>query len=162
MQRAIDRQRRNANPQNFKDDGAGKCGARTRHKSNRQKVNEKKLAELQRYEAAVRKNNHGKTNNHLLSLARTWRHDGVSAKSLQANYGKSVSKKAPGMLMERLKRKAERAGAESNAIDIRDLKTSQYCHTTDDFEKKSLSMRWHVFRDGRGRIQRDLYSAILA
>jgi hypothetical protein len=42
------------------------------------------------------------------------------------------------------------------------LKTSQYDHSTDSFTKKSLSERWHVFGDGRGRVQRDVYSAFLA
>jgi hypothetical protein len=32
----------------------------------------------------------------------------------------------------------------------------------DTFKKKSLSQRQHVFGDGRGRVQRDLYSAFLA
>ena len=64
--------------------------------------------------------------------------------------------------MTRLERKVERTGGTRQVIDVRVLKNSQYDHTTDDFEKKKLSERWHVFRDGRGRVQRDVYSAFLA
>jgi hypothetical protein len=64
--------------------------------------------------------------------------------------------------MDELTRKAERAGGQRQIIDVRRLKTSQYDHSTDTFEKKPLSQRQHVFGDGRGRVQRDLYSAFLA
>jgi hypothetical protein len=58
--------------------------------------------------------------------------------------------------------KAERAGGSRSVIDVRQLKNSQYDHATNSFSKKNLSQRWHVFGDGRGRVQRDLYSAFLA
>ena len=64
--------------------------------------------------------------------------------------------------MGELQRKAERAGGASTSIDVRTLKTSQYDHSTGAFVKKSLSERWHVFGDGRGRVHRDIYSAFLA
>jgi hypothetical protein len=39
---------------------------------------------------------------------------------------------------------------------------SQYDHSTQTFTKKPLAQRWHVFGDGRGQVQRDVYSAFLA
>lgn len=82
--------------------------------------------------------------------------------SVQRRYGRSISVRAPGAFMNTLTRKAERAGGGRHIIEVRALKTSQYDHTTHDFVKKPLSERWHVFRDGRGRVQRDVYSAFLA
>ena len=64
--------------------------------------------------------------------------------------------------MSTLTRKAERAAGSRTIIDIRSLRTSQYDRTADTFEKKRLSQRWHVLRDGRGRVQRDVYSAFMA
>jgi hypothetical protein len=98
----------------------------------------------------------------LLSKALHWKDDGVSSKSMQRNYGKSTGKCAPGMLMSTLTRKAERAAGSRTIIDIRSLKTSQYDHASDTFVKKRLSQRLHVFGDGRGSVQRDVYSAFLA
>ena len=64
--------------------------------------------------------------------------------------------------MSELERKAERAGGSSKSINVRQLKTSQFDHSTGEFRKKTLSERWHTFGDGRGRVQRDVYSAFLA
>jgi hypothetical protein len=64
--------------------------------------------------------------------------------------------------MSELERKAESAGGSSSSINVRQLKTSQYDHSTGAFVKKRLSERWHVFADGRGQVQRDVYSAFLA
>lgn len=162
LQRQLDRQRRYANPDNFKADGTVRKGKKAWTISNQQGRVETKLANLQRKEAATRKRSHGELLNFLLTKARCWKDDGVSPKSLQKTYGKSVGKRAPGMLMSELKRKAERASGKRSVIDIRNLKTSQYDHTTDRFAKKKLSERWHWFGDGRGKAQRDVYSAFLA
>jgi hypothetical protein len=162
LQRHIDRQRRSNNPGNYHADGRVKKGCRNWVRSLRQMQTERQLAEMSRYEADVRKQAHGRDINHLLNKARTWRDDGVSPKGLQKRYGRSISVRAPGYFMDELTRKAERAGGQRQIIDVRRLKTSQYDHSTDTFEKKPLSQRQHVFGDGRGRVQRDLYSAFLA
>lgn len=162
LQRKIDRQRRVANPANFKPDGTAKKGCRTWAKSANQRTVETQLANLHRQEAAIRKESHGRLVNRLLTQARHWKDDGVSPKALQKRYGKSVGTRAPGLLMSELTRKAERAGGSRTVINVWALKTSQYDHTTDDFAKKPLSQRWHLFRDGRGTVQRDVYSAFLA
>ena len=98
----------------------------------------------------------------MLAQAQRFRHDGVSIKSLQKNYGRSVGARAPGRFMSELKRKAERAGGDSSSVNVRQLKTSQYDHSDRGFRKKLLSERWHRFGDARGRVQRDVYSAFLA
>lgn len=162
LQRHLDRQRRANNPANFHPDGRCKKGAHRWASSRRQRRTEASLAEVQRHEAAVRAHAQGRDTNLLLSKARSWKDDGVSPKALQKRYGRSISVRAPGAFMNTLTRKAERAGGGRHIIEVRALKTSQYDHTTHDFVKKPLSQRWHVFRDGRGRVQRDVYSAFLA
>lgn len=162
IQRKIDRQRRANNPQNYDDKGRVRKGQKHWNVSNRQRQTEVELQELQRHEAAVRANAHGRDINRLLSKALNWRDDGVSPKALQRRYGRSVQQRAPGRFMSELDRKAERAGGSRTKIDVRSLKNSQYDHPTQTFRKKKLSERWHVFGDGRGRVQRDIYSAFLA
>lgn len=162
IQRHVDRQRRANNPGNYQADGRVKKGCRSWVRSLRQAAAEKKLVELHRFEADVRRQAHGRDINFLLSKALKWHDDGVSPKALQKRYGRSVSVRAPGSFMSELTRKAARAGGQRQIIDVYQLKTSQYDHSTNTFRRKKLSERWHVFEDGRGRVQRDLYSAFLA
>lgn len=161
MQRTVDRRNRANNPENFDEEGRAKKGCKW-VKSDRQRETENHLAALQTQTAARRANAHGRDINNLLGRARTFRHDGVSVKSLQKNYSKSVNARAPGRFMSELGRKAERAGGASKSINVRQLKTSQFDHGNGEFHKKKLSERWHNFGDGRGRCQRDVYSAFLA
>jgi putative transposase len=161
LQRQVDRQSRANNPNNFDEKGRAKRGC-TWVKSARQRQTESKLRGAQTHTAEKRVNAHGRDINHLLGKARTFRHDGVSVKSLQKNYGKSVGARAPGLFMSELLRKAARAGGAVKSINVRQLKTSQYDHSSGEFHKKKLSERWHRFGDGRGLCQRDVYSAFLA
>ncbi len=105
---------------------------------------------MRRYEADVGKQAHGRDTNFLLSKPWVWRDDGVSPKALQGRYGRSVSVCAPGHLISEPTRKAERAGGQRQIIDVRQLKTGQYDHSTDTFKKKPLSQRQHVFGGDRG------------
>ena len=162
LQRHIDRMRRAANPDNYHANGTVKKGVKSWRKSNRQLKAEAQLRERQRKEAATRKRDHGQLANTLLTKAKIFKDDGVSAKALQKNYGTSSSKRASGLMMSILERKAERAGGKRIVINVRALKNSQYDHTTRTFKKKPLSQRQHVFGDGRGVVDRDVYSAFLA
>ena len=65
------------------------------------------------------------------------------------------------MFVERLRRKAESAGAEVIEFPTRTTRLSQVCHNCETVEKKPLSQRWHVCGCGIV-VQRDLYSAFLA
>ena len=161
LQRKLDRQNRANNPDNFDEKGRAKSHVKW-VKSKNQLETQAKLRGVQTRTAEKRANAHGRDINNLLGKARRFRHDNVSVKSLQKNYGRSVGARAPGHFMSELFRKAERAGGWSKSINVRQLKTSQYDHSTGEFHKKKLSERWHVFGDGRGRVQRDVYSAFLA
>jgi lambda repressor-like predicted transcriptional regulator len=85
-----------------------------------------------------------------------------SASLVKFCYGKSVKVRAPGMLVEQLRRKAESAGGKMIDLHTWSLKMSQYDHPTQTCTKKPLSQRWHVLGDGSGVVQRDIYSAFLA
>lgn len=161
LQRKLERQRRANNPSNFDDKGRARRGC-TWARSANQKETQTRLAAVQTHAAEKRNNAHGRDINILLAKARSFAHDNVSVKSLQKNYGRSVGARAPGHFMSELQRKAERAGGASSSVNVRQLKTSQYDHSTQTFTRKTLSERWHVFGDGRGRVQRDVYSAFLA
>lgn len=161
LQRKLDRQNRANNPDNFDEKGRAKRG-RTWVKSKSQQNTQQKLSALHSCSALRRAHAHGVTLNQLLSRALHYRHDGVSVKSLQKNYGRSVGARAPGLFMSELQRKAARAGGKSETVNVWQLRTSQYDHSTGQFVKKKLSERWHIFGDGRGRAQRDVYSAFLA
>ena len=65
------------------------------------------------------------------------------------------------MFVERLKRKAESAGATVVESPTRTTRLSQVCHNCRTVAKKPVSQMWHVCECGI-IAQRDLYSAFLA
>ena len=73
-------------------------------------------------------------------------------------FGKSVGKRAPGMFVEMLRRKAENAGGEVIEFSTQTTRLSQTCHGCGTIHKKKLSERWHICACGV-IAQRDLYSA---
>ena len=73
-----------------------------------------------------------------------------------------MGKRAPGMFMEILRRKALSAGGAVIEFPTRTTKLSQTCHGCGKAIKKKLSERWHDCPCGVGPVQRDLYSAFLA
>ena len=64
------------------------------------------------------------------------------------------------MFVTVLEKKVTRAGGEMNQVSTFATKASQYNHTTDEYRKKKLSVRWDIMADGT-KVQRDLYSAYL-
>jgi putative transposase len=128
LQRQLDRQRRANNPMNFDAQGRALRGKRW-VSSKRQAGVENQLRDLLARTARQQANAHGRDINLLLERARHFRHDGVSVKSLQRNYGRSIGARAPGRLMSELQRKAESAGGNSSSVNVRQLKTSQYDHS---------------------------------
>ena len=162
LQRALDRSRRDTNPECFNTDGTWKKGKRQTVFSNRYKKTRNELAEAERRLAAERKRSHGELANAIISHGNTVQSERISYRSFQKNYGRSVKVKAPGMFIAMLHRKAESAGGAFVDLDTRDLKLSQYDHPTGTFTKKPLNQRWHVLGDGSGIVQRDIYSSFLA
>lgn len=161
LQRAMDRSRRDTNPHAYNADGTFKRGVRITVRSARYKKLAAAKADVERRLAAERKRAQGELVNQVLALGNVIKTEKVSYKSFQRNFGRSVQRRAPGMFVLILKRKAESAGASVIEFSTYHTKLSQYCHITEQCTKKPLSQRYHEFPDG-SRVQRDLYSAWLA
>ena len=161
LQRKIERQRRANNPANYNADGTIKAGPKRWRKSGRQRRTEARLAELYRRQAAHRKSLHGQLVNRVLGMGDTIKLEKVSYRAFQRRFGRSVGMRAPGMFVERLKRKAESAGAKVEEFPTHTTRLSQTCHNCGRVVKKPLWQRWHVCECGIVA-QRDLYSAFLA
>ena len=162
LQRQADRSVRSTNPHCFDEKGRWIKGQRINTVSSRLKAIRADIAEMERKLQATRQNEHGQLVNHLLRQATVWQTERLSYKAFQKLFGKSVKNRAPGYFINHLKRKAESAGGQVIELNTRLLKMSQYNHVSGGYEKKPLSLRWHALGDGRGAIQRDVYSALLA
>ena len=160
LSRKLDRQRRANNPQNYQPNGTIKPGYKKWHDSNQYLKTKNKISEIKRKQAAHRKSLHGNMANRILKQGKIVKTEKVSYKSFQRNFGKSVGFRAPGMLIEMLRRKAENVGGSVTEFSTRTTKLSQYCHACDQYHKKPLSQRVHSHCGLN--IQRDVYSAFLA
>lgn len=177
LQRKLDRQRRANNPHKYEEDGTIK-------KDNKEKwvwsknylKTRQQLAELQRKMADKRKQDHQRLANGVITLGHHIRVEKMNFKALQAKaketkvgtngkyrkkkrFGKSIANRAPSLFLNILNQKLQYEGYSLQYIDTFSVKASQYDHQNDDYNKKTLSQRWHEI-DGR-RVQRDLYSAFL-
>ena len=162
IQRAMDRSRRAANPENYNEDGTVKAGPKRWVKSSRYRKLQVRLAEAERRLAAERKRSHGELANRVLYMGKVARTEKISYRSFQKNFGRSVKVRAPGMFLEILRRKAESAGGGVEEFRTATARLSQVCHGCGSAEKKPLSLRVHACKCGVGPVQRDLYSAFLA
>ena len=161
LQRKLERSRRATNPQCYNENGTFKKGAKVLNVSKSYDATRKELAEIMRRLAAARKSAHGALCNLVLSMGHIIKMEKLSYKAFQKMFGKSVGRRAPGMFVSMLRRKAASAGAEVIEFSTYDTRLSQYDHKADAYIKKPLSLRWHVFADG-SKVQRDVYSAWLA
>ena len=164
VQRKMARSLRSANPDNYNENGTTTAGAGKGKKrwifSAKYRALKAELAELQRVLAETRKRVHGKLVKKILTLGTDIKTEKLSYKALQRTFGKSISRRAPGMFMSMLRRKAENAGGKVTEFSTRSTKLSQACHCG-EVHKKPLSQRWHTCSCGV-TTQRDLYSAFLA
>jgi len=175
LQRKMNRSLRLNNPNNFEADrvirnkngnrirrlGKVKQGAKQWARSKQYEGLRQAVAERQRIMATTRKRSHGELSNKILSMGTIIKTEKLSYKSFQRNFGKSVGKRAPGLLMEILRRKAENAGGEVIEFNTLTTALSQYCQCGNK-QKKSLNARWHECQQCGIKVQRDLYSAFLA
>lgn len=162
IQRAMDRSLRATNPENYNADGTVKKGIRLHwRKSVRYRALQVQSAEVQRKLAAARKNAHGRLANRVLSIGVHVRTEKLSYRGFQRRWGKSVGRRAPGMFVAMMRRKAENAGGQLDEFPTRSTCFSQLC-LCGVKEKKPLSQRWHDCSCGVGPVQRDLFSAFLA
>lgn len=148
LQRQRDRQQRANNPDNYTPDGTIRHGQKTWKKSRRQAHTERKLAELQRQQAAYRRALYGQLVNLILTQGNDIPMEKLSYRAFQKRFGRSVVFRAPRTFVSHLKRKAGNAGATVTEFSTYTTRLSQTCQCG-KVVKKALA-------------QRDLYSAFLA
>lgn len=75
-------------------------------------------------------------------------------------FGKSITSRAPALVLQVLRRKCAQYGLGFFLTDTRKMKASQYDHTSGTCTKHSFNDRELTLSDGT-KVQRDLYSAFL-
>ncbi len=158
LRRKMDRSLRAANPDCY--DADGRVVKRPQRRSKRYRRLQASLAELSRREAAHRRTEHGRLCNRVLALGNIVKTEKISYRAWQRSFGRSVAKRAPGLFVSLLRRKAENAGGEVVEFPTRFTKLSQIC-LCGRVRKKPLSLRRHDCECGV-HAQRDLFSAFLA
>jgi putative transposase len=160
VQRKLDRQHRAGSPNCFSADGThryGQCGWQRSHAAAR---TASLVAELPRQAAEHRKTLHGALANRLLGYGVDIACEKLDYVSWQKNFPRSVRDRAPGLLVEMVRRKAASAGGQRlYEYNPNTTALSQTC-LCGKREKKPLSQRVH--RCGCGITgDRDLFSAYL-
>jgi hypothetical protein len=164
LQRQMERQRRANNPEHYDAQGRVKKHGTHRLKwrtSKRYLATCHQHAKQERKLAAHRKSLHGKLAHDIVRRGKQVHVEKTSFKGWQGLYGKSVGLRAPGMLIEHVKRTVAKTGGTLIEVPTYQTKLSQYCHGCHTYRKKPLSERWHECACGLGPVQRDLYSACL-
>ncbi|MDH6194263.1 putative transposase [Mycobacterium frederiksbergense] len=160
-QRQLDRQHRAGSPQCFNSDGThttGRCGWRQRSGAAQHTV--VRVAELHRRLAEHRRTLHGALANRLIGHGGDISCEQLDYVSWQKNFPRSVRDRAPGLLVEMLRRKAESAGGQRlYEYNPRTTALSQTC-LCGNRRKKPLSQRVHRCECGIHE-DRDLFSAYL-
>ena len=176
LSRKIDRSRRANNPDNYNEDGTIRRGVRlTWNDSKRYKALRREMAELQRRQAAVRKQQHIDRANELLKEGDTFivENNQVSgwtrkAKETKVNektgkiqkkkrFGKSVANHAPSMFVTILENKVNSLGGKVVKVDTQNA-ASQYDFTDGSFVKHELRERSVTLSNGDTH-QRDMLAA---
>ncbi|EFE85486.1 RNA-guided endonuclease TnpB family protein, partial [Fusobacterium periodonticum] len=160
LQRKLDRQRRANNPNKYNADGTINIENKEKWKKSKSYVKTKlKLSNLQRKIADRRKQSHNILANSILEIGTIVKVENMNFKALQRRskkteisektgkfkkkkrFGKSLSNRAPALLIEIINRKLEYIGKNIIKIDTFKVKASQLNHSTNEYEKKSLSKR---------------------
>ena len=164
LQRKMDRSRRATNLGNYNPDGTipkRKGGVkRVWRKSNRYLKLQQQYAETNRKLAEHRKSLHGKMANEIIAISPRIKTEKISYRAWQKMFGRSVTVRAPSMIVSLLQRKAENAHGYLHETPTQTTALSQTCHKCGVRVKKQLTERWH--KCCGMEIQRDLYSAFLA
>ena len=176
LARKIDRSRRANNPQNFNEDGTIKRGVRlVWNDSKRYKALRREMAELQRRQAAIRKQQHIDRANELLKEGDTFivENNQISAWTRKAKetkvnektgkiqkkkrFGKSIANHAPSMFVTILENKVNSLGGKVVKVDTQNA-ASQFDFTDGSFEKHELKERSVTLSNGDTH-QRDMLAA---
>jgi putative transposase len=160
LQRRLDRQHRAGSPTCFDEQGSHITGAcHWRVRSNRAHLTQAQIRELQRRVAEHRRSLHGNLANRVLGQGRIIHTERLSYRALQRCFGRSVGRRAPGMFIATLSRKAASAGGTVALVDTRTTRLSQEC-VCGAVAKKPLSQRSHRCACGV-EADRDVFAAFL-
>jgi putative transposase len=159
-QRRLDRQHRAGSPDCFNGDGTHQPGRCDWQRSAAAKRSMARVGELHRRLAEHRKTLHGALSNQLFAHGADIACEKLDYVAWQKNFPRSVRDRAPGLLVEAMRRKAESAGGQRlYEFNPKTTALSQTC-LCGDRKKKPLSQRVH--RCGCGiKEHRDLFSAYL-
>ena len=160
VQRHLDRQHRTGSPGCFNSDGthqSGRCDWQRSHGAEQTII---RVAERHRRLAEHRKTLHGALANRLFTHGADMACEKLDYVAWQKNFPRSVRDRAPGLLVETMRRKAGSAGGDRlYEFNTKTTALSQTC-LCGKREKKPLSQRVH--RCGCGiKEDRDLFSAYL-
>jgi putative transposase len=159
-QRHLDRQHRAGSPGCFGPDGAhqlGRCDWQRSRAATRTAI---RVAELHRRLAEHRKTLHGALANQLFGYGADIACEKLDYVSWQKNFPRSVRDRAPGLLVEMMRRKAESAGGDRlYEFNPNTTALSQTC-VCGNRKKKPLSQRVHRCACGIEE-DRDMFSAYL-
>jgi putative transposase len=160
VQRHLDRQHRTGSPGCFNTDGTHHPGRCDWQRSRAAEHTKTRMAELHRRLAQHRKTLHGALANRLFTHGTDIACEKLDYVACQKNFPRLVRDRAPGMLVQMMRRKAASAGGERlYEFNPKTTALSQTC-LCGDRRKKPLSQRVH--RCGCGiREHRDLFSAYL-
>jgi len=159
-QRHLDRQHRAGSPGCFRPDGTHQLGRCDWQRSHAAKQTIARVAEQHRRLAEHRKTLHGALANRLFTHGAEMACEKLDYLAWQKNFPRSVRDRAPGLLVEMMRRKAESAGGQRlYEYNTNTTALSQTC-LCGNRKKKPLSQRVH--RCGCGvQEHRDLFSAYL-
>jgi putative transposase len=159
-QRHLDRQHRVGSPGCFNPDGTHTAGRCEWQHSNAAKQTTTRIAELHRRLAQHRKTLHGGLANRLVGSGAEIACEKLDYAAWQKNFPRSVRDRAPGLLVQMIRRKAASAGGDRlYEFSPKTTALSQTC-LCGNREKKPLSQRSHRCECGI-REHRDLFSAYL-
>jgi hypothetical protein len=165
LQRRMERQRRASNPEHYDERGRVKKrgkGAKGWKQSRGYQATRRRKADRERRMAAHRKSLHGQLVHQIVAVGHTVSTEKISYRGWQKRYGRSVGLRAPGMLIDQLRRTVASTGGTLLEVPTSSMKLSQYCHGCGQTLKKPHAPRWHQCPCGIGPVQCDLYSAFLA
>jgi hypothetical protein len=176
--RKLDRSKRATNPQNFDEAGRIRKGKKQWGFSKNYKKLKAQLKELYRKLALYRKLSHQYEVNRMVMLGDRFFVEEMNFKALQKRakkaevsgktgkykkkkrFGKTIARRSPAAFVSILSRKVITLGGTFIKVKTSSFKASQYDHKADEYKKKELKERWHIF-DDETKVQRDLYSAFL-
>lgn len=178
LSRKLDRQRRANNPHKFNEDGTIKRGVREPWNDSKGYLETKtKLHEIKRKQSERRKLAHKTLANKIVKMGSSFIVEQMSFKGLAARaketkvneetgrtrskkrFGATIGHRAPSMLIEQIRYKANYQGKSFIKANTVEVKASQLDHTTGEYTKVSLDTRTKEI--GGHLVQRDLYSAFL-